>query len=123
MLQRTASVNEVEIDSLAIASVFQIGDSNLIQGYSRAIAVQREVELFFWNEAHFGNYSIFYEPILLPKISEHVNMTRENINPFIKVGKIDIIGVSSSSIVQLGNTQHVSLETRIKHIRHLQSKE
>jgi spore germination protein PE len=122
MLQRTASVNNVEMDSLAIASVFQIGDSNLIQGFSRAIAVQREVELFFDNEGNFADFSIFSEPIPLIPISENINMFRQNINPFIKVGKIDIIGVSSSSIVHLGNTNHVSLETRVKHIRQLSPK-
>jgi spore germination protein PE len=119
MLQRTASVNNVEIDSIAIASVFQIGDSNLIQGFSRAIAVQREVELFFDNEGNFADFPIFSEPIPLTPISENINMSRQNINPFIKVGNIDIIGVSSSSIVHLGNTNHVSLETRVKHIRQL----
>ncbi|MBY0095290.1 spore germination protein GerPE [Mesobacillus maritimus] len=122
MLQRTASVNNVEMDSLAIASVFQIGDSNLIQGFSRAIAVQREVELFFDNEGNFANYPIFSEPLPLIPISETINMSRQNINPFIKVGNIDIIGVSSSSIVHLGNTNHVTLETRVKHIRQLSPK-
>lgn len=119
MLQRTASVNSVEIDSLAIASVFQIGDSNLIQGFSRAIAVQREKELFFGNEGNFAEFPIFSEPIPLIPISENINMSRQNINPFIKVGNIDIIGVSSSSVVHLGNTNHVSMETRVKHIRQL----
>jgi len=119
MLQRTASVKNIEIDSLAIASVFQIGDSNLIQGFSRAIAVQREAELFFENEGNFADFPIFSEPIPLTPITENINMSRQNINPFIKVGNIDIIGVSSSSIVHLGNTNHVSLETRVKHIRQL----
>jgi len=122
MLQRTASVKNIEIRSLAIASVFQIGDSNLIRGFSRAIAVQREVELFFDNEGNFADYPIFSEPIPLIPISETINMSRQNINPFIKVGNIDIIGVSSSSIVHLGNTNHVTLETRVKHIRQLSPK-
>lgn len=122
MLQRTASVKNIEIDSLAIASVFQIGDSNLIQGYSRAIAVQREKELFFGNEGNFADFPIFSEPIPLTPISENINMSRQNFNPFLKVGKIDIIGVSSSSIIHLGNTNHVSLETRVKHIRQLLAK-
>jgi spore germination protein PE len=119
MFQRTASVKNIELNSLAIASVFQIGDSNLIQGFSRAIAVQREAEIFFGNEGNFADFPIFSEPIPLPPISEEINMSRKNINPFIKVGNIDILGVSSSSIVHLGNTNHVSLETRVKHIRQL----
>jgi len=119
MLQRTAVVNDVEINSVAIASVFQIGDSELIQSFSRAIAVQREAELFFGNEGNFAEFPIFSEPIPLPTISEKMNYIRQNNNPFLKVGRIDIIGVSSSAIVQLGNTRHVSLESRVKHIRQL----
>ncbi|SEN13310.1 spore germination protein PE [Mesobacillus persicus] len=119
MLQRTTSVKDIEIDSLAISSVLQIGDSEYIHGFSRAIAVQRQVELFFGNEGNFADYPIFSEPITLPPVSEKIHLTRQNINPFLKVGKIDIIGVSSSAVVHLGNTKHVSLETRIKHIRQL----
>jgi spore germination protein PE len=119
MFQRTAVVNDVNIHTVSISSVFQIGDSKLIQGYSRALAVQREAEIFYGNEGNFAEFPIFSEPLLLPAISEEVHMSQQNLNPFIKIEKINIIGVSSSAIVHLGNTKHVSLEARVKHIRQL----
>ncbi|MFS0634596.1 spore germination protein GerPE [Mesobacillus foraminis] len=119
MLQRTASINHIKIDSLGISSVFQIGDSHRIQALSRALAVQREAEIFFDNEGNFASYPIFSEPIPLIPVTENVKISQQNINPFLKVGNIDILGVSSSSVVHLGNTCHVSMEARIKHIRQL----
>jgi spore germination protein PE len=119
MPERTVVVDKVDVESVAIASVLQIGDSNRIQGFSRAIAVQREAEIFFGNEGNFANYSIFSEPIPLSPITEQVQMSRQNICPCIKVGRIDIIGVSASGVVHLGNTRHVSMEARVKHIRQL----
>lgn len=119
MLQRTASIKGVQIESLAIASVLQIGDSSIIQSATKALAVQREKELFFGKEGNFKEFPTFLEPIPLPSIDESVSMSQQNINPFIKVGQINIIGISSSAIVHFGNTRHVALEARIKHIRQL----
>jgi spore germination protein PE len=119
MFQRTASVKEVQVDSLAIASVLQIGDSSIIDSSAKAIAVQREKELFFGNEGNFKEFPIFSEPIPLPPVYENVTMSQQNSSPFINVGQINIIGISSSSIVHIGNTHHVALESRVKHIRQL----
>lgn len=119
MLQRTASVNNVKINSLGISSIFQIGDSHRIQAFSRALAVQREAQLFFDNEGSLTPYPIFSEPIPLIPITENVKVSQQNLNPFLKVGNINIIGVSSSAVVHLGNTRHISMEARIKHIRQL----
>jgi spore germination protein PE len=119
MSGRTVVVDKLDVESVAIASVLQIGDSNRIQGYSRALAVQREAEIFFGNEGNFASYRVFSEPIPLSPITEQVQMSRQNISPCIKIGKVDIIGVSASAVVHLGNTRHVSMEARVKHIRQL----
>ena len=120
MLNRVASVDQIKIDSVIFSSVFQIGDSQQIQGFSRALAVQREAEVFYDNEGEFTAYPIFLEPIPFQLEEKTVNNSIvHNVNPFIKVRKIDILGVSSSSVVHLGNSCDISLEARVKHIRQL----
>lgn len=119
MLQRIASVDRIKIDSVIFSSVFQIGDSQQIQGFSRALAVQREREEFYDNEGEFSVFPIFSEPITFQPDVETINSSTHNINPVLKVRSIDILGVSSSSVVHLGNTCNVSMEARVKHIRQL----
>ncbi|WP_306807349.1 spore germination protein GerPE [Mesobacillus jeotgali] len=119
MLKRTASVEQIKIDSVIFSSVFQIGDSQQIQAFSRALAVQREAEIFYGNEGNFAAFPVFLEPIPFQSDYENVNIFTHNINPVLKVGSIDILGVSSSSIVHLGNSCNVSMEARVKHIRQL----
>ncbi|WP_313959694.1 MULTISPECIES: spore germination protein GerPE [Bacillaceae] len=119
MLQRIASVDRIKIDSVIFSSVFQIGDSQQIQAFSRALAVQREREVFYENEGAFSAYPIFSEPITFQPDVETINSSTHNVNPVLKVRSINILGVSSSSVVHLGNTCNVSMEARVKHIRHL----
>jgi spore germination protein PE len=99
----------------------EIGDSTFTQGFSRAIAVQREAEAFIGNEADFKSYSSFQIPIPFSPITENISMHSQQLNPIIKVQNIDVIGVSASSILQIGSAEHVSMEARVDHIRHLLS--
>lgn len=119
VLQRIASVDQIKIDSVIFSSVFQIGDSQQIQAFSRALAVQREREIFFDNEGNFASYPIFSEPIPFQSEIETVYSSTHNLNPVINVRSIDILGVSSSSIIHIGNSCDISMEARVKHIRQL----
>jgi spore germination protein PE len=119
MLQRTACVDRIKVDSVSYSSILQIGDSQLIEAFSRALAVQREAEVFFTKEGNFAAYPIFSEEIPFNPVSESLSFSIENVNPVIKVGTIDIMGASSSSIVHLGNSCQISMEARVKHIRQL----
>jgi spore germination protein PE len=119
MLQRTSCVDTINIKTVSFASTVQLGDSSIINGLSRALAVQRETELFYGNEGNLSNYPVYSEPIPFMPIYEPFSFTRHNPNPLIKVSKINITGISSSSILHVGNTRHVSMEARVKHIRQL----
>ncbi|MGG0719150.1 spore germination protein GerPE [Robertmurraya massiliosenegalensis] len=121
--KRTSSVDHIIINSLSIVSTLEIGDSSQIQAFSRAIAVQREHEIFFTNEIKFSDFDIFTETIPMEPIFEDVAFETFTINPIIKVGFIDITGVSTSSVVHIGNTKNVYMESRIKHIRHLRERD
>lgn len=119
MLKRTSYVNNVRVRALIISSSFEIGDSSYIHAFSRAIAVQRERELFFSNEQHFEDYPIFSVEIPFDPLTEELTYETTSINPFIKVNNINIIAFSTSSTLHIGNTKNVYLEARLKHIRDL----
>lgn len=119
MLQRTSHVSTFNIDTVAFSSIVQIGDTNTINAVSNALAVQRESQQFFGKSLA---YPIFVEPIPLPPIDENVTYEVYQENPFITVKNIDIIGISSSSFLHIGNINNVYLETRVKHIRQLSNK-
>ncbi|MBV7508563.1 spore germination protein GerPE [Bacillus sp. sid0103] len=121
MLQRTSCVDSINIKIVSFASTVQLGDSCIINGLSKALADQRETELFYGNEGNFLPYRVFSEPIPFQPITEPFTYSRQNPNPLIRVSKIDIIGISSSSLLHVGNSGHVSMEARVKHIRELVS--
>ncbi|MBP3038682.1 spore germination protein GerPE [Bacillaceae bacterium Marseille-Q3522] len=121
MLQRTAVVQNCHVINLTISSVLEVGDSQAIECYSRALAVQREYNFFYGYEGHF-QYPIFSEYIHLPPIEEKITFLHENFNPVIKVNNIDVIGISTSSLLHIGNSKHIFLESRNKHIRQLRER-
>lgn len=122
MLKRTSIVDSLIVDSLQISSLLELGDSTCIQGGNRALAVQREREIFFGNEDDFSRYSIFSEQIPIPPISERIAVEHyHGPGANIKVGNIRILGVSASSIVHVGSSCSVQMESRVKHIRQLES--
>ena len=63
MIQRTSCVDTLNLDIVAFASIIQLGDSCIVNGFSRALAVQREAEIFYGNEGNYSAYPVFSEPI------------------------------------------------------------
>ncbi|WP_374724171.1 spore germination protein GerPE [Calidifontibacillus erzurumensis] len=118
MEKRLSIVDSVNISSIKDGSVVEIGDSFNVRLYSKALAVQREQELFLENEGSF-HYPIFYRHIPNPIITERVFMARNNECPKIEVNKVSIFGVSTSTVFQIGSTNTIHSEARVKHIRHL----
>lgn len=121
MLRRTSKVNSLKVRIAGLNSVIQIGDSSRINGFARVIAIQRQKELFFSNEASFDSYPFFSYPLPLPAIYEPIAICSTALKPLIKVGNIDIIAISSGSVVHIGSTEHFQAESRAMHIRQLES--
>lgn len=119
MLERSSSVDKIKVTTVSFSSIIQLGDSTIINGLNRALAVQREKELFFGNEGSYAPYRIFSEPIPIPTITEPITIQQHQVNPIIKVHNINVLGFSSSSILHVGNSKHINMEARIKHIRQL----
>ncbi|WP_257008256.1 spore germination protein GerPE [Bacillus sp. FJAT-45350] len=123
MSKRVSMVNNIKVTNVSSSSVFQVGDSNKVSPRSRALAVQRQVELFFSDEGNFEMFPLFTRPI--PKMSffEPISINRYNDSRFINVKNINIISAASSGVLHIGSTNDIHAEARIKHIRQLQSTE
>ncbi|WP_066295021.1 spore germination protein GerPE [Bacillus sp. FJAT-29937] len=119
MLSRTSIVNQFKADTLIISSVIEIGDSTYVHGFSRALAVHREADTFFGNEGNYLSFKAFTISVPIVPIEEVISMQTTNLNPAIKVNNIDINGISASSVIHIGNSSHISMEARVKHIRQL----
>jgi spore germination protein PE len=117
MFSRISKVKSILSDTVSFSSTLQIGDTSYIDGYSQALAVQKRSETFQSVDIHFEDYEIFERPFYIPRLTEPVISSFSNPNPFIRVGNINIIGISSSSIVGVGNVGHARMESRVKHIR------
>ncbi|MDF2791738.1 MAG: spore germination protein, partial [Neobacillus sp.] len=52
-------------------------------------------------------------------ITEKMTISTHNLLPVIKVNNISILAMSSSAILHVGNSENISLEARVKHIRQL----
>ncbi|WP_312096382.1 spore germination protein GerPE [Niallia sp.] len=120
MLQRTSVVDLINVSTVSFSSILEIGDATYHQAVSRALAVQRQRDLFYGNEGAYEDYPVFTEPIPLIPIIENVACHFENKKPIIKVHHINITGISSASLLQIGNCRHIYTEARIKHIRQIE---
>jgi spore germination protein PE len=116
-MKRTSVVNHVKVTSISTSSTLIVGDSVKITSRTRALAVQRQVAVFFANEGEFEDYPLFTKEIPQPSISERLNMSIVQESPFIKVNSIYVIGVAASSTMQIGSTRIIDLESRLKHFR------
>ncbi|MGE6378821.1 spore germination protein GerPE [Peribacillus muralis] len=122
MFSRISKVKSILSDTVSFCSTMQIGDTSYIDGNALALAVQKKSETFGSIDIQFKDYNVFKRPIYLPRLYEPVNSSFSNPNPFIRVGNINIIGISSSSVVGVGNVGHIRMESRVKHIRQIPKK-
>jgi spore germination protein PE len=114
---RTSIVNEVLVNSVTSSSVFQSGDTEKIQSYSAVLAVQRESTFFGTFNLSFKDYDLFEQKVLVPLCPPVKVKKTFHAVPFIKVGKVDVIGVSSAAIFHIGSVHQILLQSRVKHIR------
>lgn len=121
MFRRISKVDSIRVRSVIFASAIQIGDSNTINGLTRALAVQRQREIFYGNEGDFSFFKIFSYPLPLPPIYEPITVHTTSTNPVIKVDCIDVIAISSTSFLHVGSSEKVQMESRVLHIRQIES--
>ncbi len=123
MFRRLSTVNNIYVNSVGLGSVVQIGDSTQLRPFSRALAVQRETQIFYGVEGNLDEYPVFTKPLVQPRFYETLNMVEHNLRPAIKVNNIKVTAVSASGIIHIGSTENISSESRVKHIRQILSDE
>jgi spore germination protein PE len=114
---RLSIVGWVDVIGIGSSSVMQVGDNVNTALETRVFAVQREVPIYYGNEGSFAAYPFFRRPIPLPQPPEPFTMCVDNLGSFIRVKGIRILGVSTTSVLQIGSNRITSGETRVKNIR------
>ncbi|MCQ6560413.1 spore germination protein GerPE [Paenibacillus mendelii] len=118
---RTAELAVLEIISASGSSIVQVGDRSEIDAKLRALAVQRQASHAEAGEVYFESYSVFDRPVpaIIEPVDEQttVHVTTRNLQPRICVGCVEVIAVSSSSLILIGNGMNTRCESRVKHIR------
>ncbi|MCY9374276.1 spore germination protein GerPE [Bacillus sp. T17B1] len=123
MFKRISRIRLLNINSLGIASVFQVGDTNEIDMSVKVFSVQRSLSTFYHNEGSFNRkeYQIFQQQAVKPLPETGVQSAFCHEVPVIHVRNIKIQGVSSSSVFHAGSASAIRGDARIKHIRQIQS--
>ncbi|WP_438421574.1 spore germination protein GerPE [Bacillus siamensis] len=123
MLKRISRLRNAKINSVGIGSVFQAGDSNEINMKVKVLADQRSVAVYRDDEGSFNTkeYQIFRQPAVMPLPETGVQSAFSHENPSIRVRNLKVQGVSSASVVQIGSTSVVLGDSRLKHIRQIES--
>lgn len=117
--ERISLVKNIKINSVLFSSIVQIGDINIGNTKSKALAVQREIPIFLADEGNFEEYPLFSRPIPIPAMDDSIRHHVFHQSPFIRVKNIIINGISVSSIFQVGSNHWIESEARVKHIRQL----
>lgn len=114
---RLSIVGNVYINGVISSSLMHVGDNLNTALNTRVFAVQREVPFYYGNEGSFSAYPFYRRPFPIPQPPEPFTMCVDNLGSFIRVQNIRILGVSSSSMLQIGSNRITSAEARIKNIR------
>ncbi|WP_194542110.1 spore germination protein GerPE [Paenibacillus sp. JZ16] len=117
-MKRHSHVDHMYIINISDSSACICGESGHIDANTRALAVQRQVPVFFEDEGDYEDYSIFSRsiPTWSPQSDVELNIIQDHKK--IHVGCIDIIATASASVVQVGPNDTMDLESRVKAIRH-----
>ena len=117
MLSRTSHVNKLLVKNVVFSSILQIGDSTYVDSTSHALAVlQEDSDFSAEDEDDFSLHPIFNYRSPIPVISEKFTMITTHLSPKICVNNIEILAVSTSSLVQIGNAQHVRKSNRLNNM-------
>lgn len=118
MKKRTSTVLTAKVNEIQNSSVFQIGDSFAYTPKSKGYAVA-QLSHFFIDDRSFYNDPIFHTPIPKPPQVNFVKTDTFHDSPYIHVRNINIISLGNSSVFQIGSTNYINSETRIKHVRRI----
>ena len=113
----TSHVGNLAMTTVSSTSILQIGDSHIVDSQANVLAIQRQEEQFYGNEAPFSMYSIFSKLPAAAIFPSFHSLRNPSIN---KIHCVNIRGLSASSILHIGDSNRVRMVSRIKHIRQLE---
>lgn len=116
---RISVVDQSKVHAVVFSSTVFAGDMKEFSPITYALAVQREIPIYNANEGDLSQFIIFQSQIPEPSKQNPVPVTVTNENPYIRVGAVNILSVSTSSLFQIGSNQYIRAESRVKHIRQL----
>jgi spore germination protein PE len=116
---RISVVDQAMINAVVFASTVFVGDMKQFAPTTYALAVQREIPVFNGNEGDLSPYLVFRNQIPMPSNANTMPVDIGNESPYIRVGAVRILSVSTSSMFQIGSTDYIRAESRIKHLRQL----
>lgn len=119
MAGRTSKVESLTIISIDQTSVLEIGDSRTVEAASYVLAVQREPAIYYQHEFPFAAYPLFSLPRPLPEPPEPFDITTCQEDNTIRVHRISASFLAASAVLQIGSNDRLTLDTRVKNIRHL----
>ncbi|QDP39756.1 spore germination protein GerPE [Radiobacillus deserti] len=119
MKKRISRVRKVTIATISYSSFFEVGDASAFQPKTNAIAVQKSGRPHSTDKGFpFERYSIFSEEVQVKGLPlTPFSYSSNHHQPFIDVNQVQVLGVSSSSLYQIGSLNRIEAESRIKHIR------
>jgi spore germination protein PE len=123
MSMRSSVVENIHLSTLLFSSVLNIGDVDNISSRANVLAIQHTNHLFLSDEIPLSSYPIFTEPLRFQLGEPFHSIQTFHVNPVIHVGNISIIGASASAVIQIGSLLNGVLDSRVKHIRHIENME
>ncbi len=118
MKTRTSVVGSVKVDAVRSSSVFQIGDSLIYTPKMRGYAIN-QLSPHFTEQPSAFNAPIFHEPMPKPALISKVKKETFHDSAYIYAGSVKVNSLGDSSVLQIGSTQFIQSEARIKHVRRI----
>ncbi|MEF2293052.1 spore germination protein GerPE [Virgibacillus dokdonensis] len=120
MKKRTSIVDNLFTNSVSTSSILSIGDTENAALKFKGLAIQKQNPVFSKRDEETFNYPLFKRDTNWPEPKMLVNKLTTHHKGSIHVANVASIGVSSSSLLQIGNLTRVYAESRVKHFRKLQ---
>ncbi|MGR9050884.1 spore germination protein GerPE [Halobacillus faecis] len=122
MIKRMVYTQHVDITSVLIASIVDIGDVYRAAPSSKVLAVQKEGLEFKADIYDFEDFPIFSQESSPPLPPIQVDSFHYHNRP-IEVDYVRVVGVSTAAVFQIGGIDHIDAINYTKHFRLLREEE
>ncbi|WP_226576837.1 spore germination protein GerPE [Halobacillus litoralis] len=122
MIKRMVYVRNMDVTSVLIGSIVDIGDVYRAAPSSRVLAVQKEGVRFQSDIYEFEDFSIFSKESSPPLVPLSIESFSYQNRP-IEVDDVRVIGISTAGISQVGGIDHIDAISYTKHFRVLEEEQ